>query len=1451
MEDSACPGCSLRPTNVGRRTRRGGGGLRGGYGDDVSWGVVSVLAAVCCLLLCLANPVEAFASLGTELRPRTDLSTDRSSPDARGVCQSLDIRNAAREFHQLQGCQVVEGFVQIVLMDKAVESEFANFSFPELREITGYLLLYRIDGLRTLSNLFPNLAVIRGNTLFFNYALVVFEMLHLQEMGLKSLTDIVRGAVHISKNPMLCYVDTIDWDKIARSSQGGHFITGNKKKNECPICQTNAVCPTSATNDNLCWNTQHCQKFCSKCEEGTACMDDGTCCDKNCLGGCNGTGPTNCIACRGYLFQGTCVATCPVQTYQYLQRRCVLEKECYDMPKPREIMSEEVRPQPWKPFMNQCLIDCPPNYAEAPIDNFRGLDPDRTYYRCEPCKGPCKKECEGLNVDSISSSQRLRGCTYIKGSLEIQIRGGYNVVKELENNLNMIEEINGYLKIVRSFPLVSLNFLKKLKVIHGEKLESGKYALVVLDNQNLVELWDFGPSREERLRITRGKLFFHFNPKLCYFKIDNLRKYLGMPEFTDNEVARNSNGDKVACNISLLDARVETRSSKGVIIKWKEFEHYDPRTLLGYIIYFIEAPYQNISLYDGRDACGGDGWRVIDVSPLEKDNETTTLNEDKNKTKHMSQLITQLKPYTQYAFYVKTYTIASENSGAQSPIIYFRTEPDIPSMPQNLVAKIESSSEIKVAWQPPLNPNGNVTHYLITAKWERDDSEFLAQRNYCEEPLTSIVDVTNQAGKWTLVNDDDVYTGGKPDDCVCMDDKKVNKKKQQEKEIQFQIQFEDTLQNLVYIKRSSLRDKREISLRDGKTITENHFAESDMRIKTVPVSTDLEVQRLENEPQVKILLQGKTSYVIKGLHHFAQYTISVSACRQRDETDKLIMTNNCSTHSIISARTKKLANADVVSEIWHEVIENPVNHTQPIVKLYWKEPPAPNGLIVMYQISHWLVFENQQHKKTHCISRRQFLEEGNSHTLTNLAPGNYSYQVCATSLAGLANCSQSPLRYFEIQGYSSVTSLQIIFATFMTAGMLILLGFVVFLRNKSNKQTPLIAECNPEYVSTVYVPDDWEVPRSQIELDGELGQGSFGMVYEGIATNVVPGEPRKKCAIKTVNENASLRERVEFLNEASVMKAFNTHHVVRLIGVVSQGQPPYVVMELMANGDLKSYLRLHRPDATVEPHKQPPTLKVRPSPSFPLMDQIQFAHVGSLSQSLFQVLNPLNQCIVAFILIIFQLSQLIIVFFPGTKGLLPVRWMSPESLKDGVFTSSSDVWSYGVVIWEMATLASQPYQGLSNEQVLNYVKTGGCMERPDNCPDVLYNLMRQCWQHKPADRPTFMQLVRCLLPFAHPSFASLSFYHSDEGGQERRASTSTPQATVEEETPLRVTRDVEDFSLSDDEDDYEPHLPAPAPAPATDTKVSNGSATAPTPNGFIRRPPAANGNSVNVKTTKC
>ena len=140
----------------------------------------------------------------------------------------------------------------------------------------------------------------------------------------------------------------------------------------------------------------------------------------------------------------------------------------------------------------------------------------------------------------------------------------------------------------------------------------------------------------------------------------------------------------------------------------------------------------------------------------------------------------------------------------------------------------------------------------------------------------------------------------------------------------------------------------------------------------------------------------------------------------------------------------------------------------------------------------------------------------------------------------------------------------------------------------------LIAQVNPDYAGVQYKEDDWEVGRDRICQYQELGQGSFGMVImhfnliftqiwvyvfqqifnHEIIQQVYSGTIRRdveetQCAIKTVNENATDKERASFLNEASVMKQFDTHHVVRLLGVVSKGQPTLVIMELMANGDLK------------------------------------------------------------------------------------------------------------------------------------------------------------------------------------------------------------------------------------------------------------------------------------------
>lgn len=152
-------------------------------------------------------------------------------------------------------------------MFKTKPEDFRGISFPKLTVVTDYLLLFRVYGLESLNELFPNLTVIRGNNLFFNYALVVFEMLQLREIGLHSLMNITRGAVRIEKNPDLCYLSTLDWSKILDSVED-NYIMANKNDRECgDVCPGAAIgkatCQTTTINGHFserCWTQNHCQR---------------------------------------------------------------------------------------------------------------------------------------------------------------------------------------------------------------------------------------------------------------------------------------------------------------------------------------------------------------------------------------------------------------------------------------------------------------------------------------------------------------------------------------------------------------------------------------------------------------------------------------------------------------------------------------------------------------------------------------------------------------------------------------------------------------------------------------------------------------------------------------------------------------------------------------------------------------------------------------------------------------------------------------------------------------------------------------------------------------------------------------------------------------------------------------------------------------------------------------
>lgn len=182
------------------------------------------------------------------------------------VCgPGIDIRNDYQQLKRLENCTVIEGYLHILLISKA--EDYRSYRFPKLTVITEYLLLFRVAGLESLGDLFPNLTVIRGWKLFYNYALVIFEMTNLKDIGLYNLRNITRGAIRIEKNADLCYLSTVDWSLIL-DAVSNNYIVGNKPPKECgDLCpgtmEEKPLCEKTTINNEYnyrCWTTNRCQK---------------------------------------------------------------------------------------------------------------------------------------------------------------------------------------------------------------------------------------------------------------------------------------------------------------------------------------------------------------------------------------------------------------------------------------------------------------------------------------------------------------------------------------------------------------------------------------------------------------------------------------------------------------------------------------------------------------------------------------------------------------------------------------------------------------------------------------------------------------------------------------------------------------------------------------------------------------------------------------------------------------------------------------------------------------------------------------------------------------------------------------------------------------------------------------------------------------------------------------
>ncbi|XP_029008650.1 insulin-like growth factor 1a receptor [Betta splendens] len=1247
---------------------------------------------------------------------------------------SIDIRNDITELRRLENCTVVEGYLHILLItdktNQINQDAFRSLSFPKLTVITDYLLLFRVSGLDSLSVLFPNLSVIRGRNLFYNYALVIYEMTSLKDIGLYNLRNITRGAVRIEKNPELCYINSVDWSLIM-DADFNNVINVNKKEEECDnvcpgIMEDNRLCQRTSIKDNndyRCWTSKQCQKVCpGHCK--LACTDKGECCHSQCLGSC--TEPDSdaaCAACLHYLHEGRCVADCPPGTYTFEGWRCITLEVCSQV----HLLSDNN----FVIHGGECMHDCPSGFMRNETERML----------CSPCNGRCDKKCTSPVIDSVDAAQYLKDCTIIEGNLDINIRRGNNIASELEAFMGLIHTVTGYVRIRHSDALGSLSFLQSLLFIEGKELIDNTYSFSAINNQNLQQLWDWG---QHNLSIQAGRLFFSLNPKLCMSEIHTMWEKTGVAVKPVEGDFRN-NGERASCESHSLKFKSNVTTSHAIRLTWERYQPPDYGDLISFIVYYKESRFQNITEFDGQDGCGSDSWHMVDVD----------LPHNKSSDPKVS--LPHLKPWTQYAIFVKAITLQVEDkhvSGAKSDIIYIRTRPSAPSMPKDARAYANSSTKLVVKWSPPVFPNGNLTYYLVRWQQQHEDRE-LYQHNYCSKelkipirvPATGLADTED----CTKPTKSDLTGAVKGPCCACQ--KTPEEKIRENNDRVFLKMFENFLHNMIFLPRPPDRRRRDVFgvansslFSDGAGAGNTSLGPGDNATDGIPPVKEFPFSEDKSTSEY---------FEILNLRPFTVYRIDIHACNEE--------VRRCSAGTFVYSRTKP---ADKADDIPGKVIHERKDESKGSVVLHWPEPITPNGLILMYEIKLRLGSEPEKHE---CVSRQHYREHRGAR-LTNLGPGNHSARVRATSLAGNGSWTESAFFYIAPKRDDGVTFYLVIIipiiATLVIASVITILFFVNKKRNSDRLGNGVLyASVNPEYFSAadMYVPDEWEVAREKITMHRELGQGSFGMVYEGLAKGVVKDEPETRVAIKTVNESASMKERIEFLNEASVMKEFNCHHVVRLLGVVSQGQPTLVIMELMTRGDLKSYLRSLR--------KENATSQVLP----PLKKMIQMA--GEIADGM-AYLNAnkfvhrdlaARNCMVAedFTVKIgdFGMTRDIYetdYYRKGGKGLLPVRWMSPESLKDGVFTTMSDVWSFGVVLWEIATLAEQPYQGMSNEQVLRFVMEGGLLDKPDNCPDMLFELMRMCWQFNPKMRPTFLEIISSIKEELDPPFREMSFFYSED-----------------------------------------------------------------------------------------
>ncbi|XP_047426284.1 tyrosine-protein kinase ABL1 isoform X4 [Mugil cephalus] len=334
---------------------------------------------------------------------------------------------------------------------------------------------------------------------------------------------------------------------------------------------------------------------------------------------------------------------------------------------------------------------------------------------------------------------------------------------------------------------------------------------------------------------------------------------------------------------------------------------------------------------------------------------------------------------------------------------------------------------------------------------------------------------------------------------------------------------------------------------------------------------------------------------------------------------------------------------------------------------------------------------------------------------------------------------------------------------------------------KRNK--PTIYGVSPNY-------DKWEMERTDITMKHKLGGGQYGEVYEGVWKKY-----NLTVAVKTLKEDTMEVE--EFLKEAAVMKEIKHPNLVQLLGVCTREPPFYIITEFMTHGNLLDYLReCNRAEVNAVVLLY---MATQISSAMEYLEKKNFIHRDLAARNCLVGENHLVK------VADFGLSRLMTgdTYTAHAGAKFPIKWTAPESLAYNKFSIKSDVWAFGVLLWEIATYGMSPYPGIDLSQVYELLEKDYRMDRPEGCPEKVYELMTACWRWTPSERPSFAETHQAFETMFQES--SISDEVEKELGKKEKKSTLGPiQQAPELPTKKRIVRKNMDNREGDSPDPLEP-----------------------------------------------